>query len=187
MRSNVRIFWYAWVLGILLTLLAACAVPPGDLDTDETGPGGVIEPTLALPDTGGTEAAPEIPDTGVTQGAVTEDASVEEPTETGASPGGAETETAANTVQVALSEYVIDMPTSVPAGQTVFEVTNAGTEEHSFEIHGQGVDAELVRDLQPGETLTLEVTLEPGVYEIFCPVSDHASEGMRLDLTVTEP
>jgi hypothetical protein len=95
--------------------------------------------------------------------------------------------TGANTVEVQLQEYTISMPASISAGQTVFEVTNVGTEEHSFVIEGQGIDAELEHHLQPGETLTLEVDLAEGSYEVHCPVEDHAEEGMRLDLTVTAP
>ena len=93
--------------------------------------------------------------------------------------------TGANTVEVQLEEFTITMPASIPAGQTVFEVTNVGTEEHSFRIEGQGVEAELEHHLQPGETLNLEVDLAQGIYDVFCPVEDHAAEGMQLDLTVT--
>jgi plastocyanin len=91
-----------------------------------------------------------------------------------------------NTVQVSLTEFEIDMPDSVPAGPTTFEITNNGTVEHNFEVEGQDVEEELETNLQPGETGTLEVDLQPGTYEIYCPVDDHEGQGMSLTLTVTE-
>ena len=91
-----------------------------------------------------------------------------------------------NTVLVSLTEFEIDMPDSIPAGPTTFEVTNNGTVEHNFEVEGQGVEEELETNLQPGETGTLEVDLQPGTYEIYCPVADHEGQGMSLTLTVTE-
>ena len=42
-----------------------------------------------------------------------------------------------------------------------------------------------LREFGPGETLTVEVTLEPGVYEIECYVADHDDRGMVAFLTVT--
>jgi uncharacterized cupredoxin-like copper-binding protein len=112
---------------------------------------------------------------------------------TGQTPEAGETaapqlpDTGANTVPVELEEFVITMPASLPAGPTVFEIANVGTEEHSFEIEGQGIEAGLDQHLQPGETATLEVDLAPGTYTVYCPVEDHADEGMRMDLTVTAP
>ena len=103
----------------------------------------------------------------------------------GATPGVPET--GENRVEVQLEEYTINMPATINAGQTSFEVTNVGTEEHSFRIEGQGIEAELERHLQPGETLTLDVNLTPGSYLVFCPVNDHAEEGMQLNLTVSSP
>ncbi|HEY8445634.1 MAG TPA: cupredoxin domain-containing protein [Thermomicrobiales bacterium] len=105
----------------------------------------------------------------------------------GAAPGAAATPgaTTGNVVEVGLTEFTIDMPTSLPAGRTIFRVTNNGTVEHNFEIEGQGIEEEFEDDLQPGETREMIVDLQPGTYEIYCPVDDHEDEGMRLDLTVT--
>jgi len=102
-----------------------------------------------------------------------------------ASPAAASSDSGANEVQVTLSEMVIDMPTELPAGKTVFTVTNNGTIDHNFEIEGQGIEMELEQNLKPGETGMLEVDLQAGTYEIYCPVGQHADHGMKLDLTVT--
>lgn len=91
-----------------------------------------------------------------------------------------------NTVQVELREFTIDMPGSIPAGLTTFEVTNNGTFEHNFEIEGQGIDQVFDANLLPGESRTLQVDLQPGAYDVYCPVANHREQGMSLELVVTE-
>lgn len=92
---------------------------------------------------------------------------------------------AGNVIDVALTEYAIAMPSTVPAGQVSFRVTNNGTMEHNFEIEGQGIEKAFDDNLQPGETGEMVVDLQPGTYEVYCPVDDHADRGMRIELTVT--
>jgi len=89
-------------------------------------------------------------------------------------------------VEVSLTEFAIDMPTTLPAGPTTFVVTNDGTMDHNFEIESEdlGIEEELETDLAPGETGTLEIELEPGTYEIYCPIGNHREQGMELVLTV---
>lgn len=91
----------------------------------------------------------------------------------------------ADTVQVGLTEFSIDMPSSASAGPTLFQVTNQGSAVHSLEVEGQGVEKVLDRRLQPGESGRLQVDLQPGTYEVYCPVEDHAERGMRTELRVT--
>lgn len=104
----------------------------------------------------------------------------DEPTATTAAGGGGE----ANTVQVSLTEFAIDMPDTLPAGPTTFEVTNNGSTEHNFEVEGEGVEEEFEANLQPGETMTMEIDLQAGAYDVYCPVGDHHDQGMHVDLTV---
>jgi uncharacterized cupredoxin-like copper-binding protein len=106
-----------------------------------------------------------------------------EPTATTAAGGAGSGE--ANTVQVSLTEFAIDMPDTLPAGPTTFEVTNDGTVEHNFEVEGEGIEEEFEANLQPGETMTLEIDLQPGAYNVYCPVGDHHDQGMHVELTVT--
>jgi uncharacterized cupredoxin-like copper-binding protein len=89
-------------------------------------------------------------------------------------------------VEVTLTEYEIDMPETLDAGTITFNITNTGSEEHSFEIHDANDEeiAALEENLAPGESATLEVTLEAGTYRVYCPVDGHAEEGMELELTV---
>lgn len=99
-------------------------------------------------------------------------------------PGGAAPSAGANTVEVRLSEYKIGMPTTLRAGVVTFRVTNAGTTEHSMTIEGQGVKKTFDKNLKPNETNTLQVDLAPGAYQVYCPVDDHRSLGMLVNVTV---
>ena len=92
----------------------------------------------------------------------------------------------ANRVEVGLIEYEINMPASIPAGPTTFEVTNNGTAPHNFEIEGQGIERVFEVNLQPGETQTMEVDLVVGSYTVYCPVGNHRQMGMELQLNVTD-
>src|SRR6202011_5640076 len=103
----------------------------------------------------------------------------------GASLGSADTKTAATvpdsakgSVEVKLSEYKIEMPASVGAGTTTFNVTNTGKETHGFEIEGNGIEKALKPRLKKGESGSFQVDLKPGTYEVYCPVLGHKRGGM---------
>jgi plastocyanin len=87
-------------------------------------------------------------------------------------------------VPVSLMEFAIDMPTTLPAGPVTFAVTNDGTITHSFEVENESLEEELETPLEPGQTGMLTVDLAPGTYEIYCPIGNHADNGMRLEVTV---
>lgn len=91
----------------------------------------------------------------------------------------------ADTVEVGLQAFTIDMPSSLEPGPTVFRVTNAGEIAHNFEVEGQGIEEVFETNLQPGDTNTLRMDLEEGTYTVYCPVGDHQAEGMELELTVS--
>ena len=90
----------------------------------------------------------------------------------------------ARKIEVKLTEHQISMPKSIESGKTAFVVTNSGTEKHNFGIEGQGLDKKFMLNLGPNDTKTLNVDLKPGTYKVFCPVGDHAAEGMSLNITV---
>jgi uncharacterized cupredoxin-like copper-binding protein len=179
-----RLFVLLSLLIVLTLVLAGCpsSAEPGAAAT--ATPAEVVatpEEATETPEVTGGEAMTETEEiTGAEEVTGTEEMTGTEE-ETGTTGGAAE----AAAVQVSLVEYSIEMPTSLPAGPTTFEITNNGTEEHGFEIEGEGVDAALEPRLQPGEMGTLEVDLQPGTYEIYCPVDGHADQGMRIELTVT--
>lgn len=84
---------------------------------------------------------------------------------------------------VQLVEYQIRMPQTLAAGQQTFTITNAGKEQHAFEIHGSGVHAASQR-LSRGDSTTVTVDLKPGTYEVYCPVDGHKGKGMVTTVTV---
>jgi uncharacterized cupredoxin-like copper-binding protein len=109
----------------------------------------------------------------------------------GESPSSADTKSAATvpdaakgSVEVKLTEYKIEMPASVGAGATTFNVTNTGKETHGFEIEGNGIEQALKPRLKKGESGSLQIDLKPGTYKVYCPVLGHKRRGMSLDLTV---
>jgi hypothetical protein len=90
-------------------------------------------------------------------------------------------------IQVQLSEWKIQLSAaSVPAGSVRFIVHNGGSIPHGFEVEGRGLEKE-VELIQPGASDTLELRLETGSYEIYCPVGgvSHKNLGMETGLTVT--
>ena len=94
-------------------------------------------------------------------------------------------QTASAPIQVTLSEYAIEMPSTLPPGPTRFEIRNAGQLPHNFEIEGEGIEQMLAEDLAAGASSVLEVDLQPGTYRVYCPVGTHDEEhGMTTQLTV---
>lgn len=91
---------------------------------------------------------------------------------------------AAGAVEVTLSEFAIDMPTTLPAGETTFSISNTGEFPHNLEIEGEGIEAALEENLEGGQSGEYTVDLAPGTYEVYCPVGNHRDQGMELELTV---
>jgi hypothetical protein len=89
-------------------------------------------------------------------------------------------------MEVRLFEHRIEMLAAVPPGPTSFQVTNAGTMEHNFEVESKDLERKFDLNLKPGETKSLQVDLTPGRYAVYCPVENHKALGMQLELTVAE-
>lgn len=93
-------------------------------------------------------------------------------------------------VQATLSEWKIALSQdSIPAGPVAFQVSNSGSVEHAFEVEGTQDNGEWETDaLAPGGSVTMSLNLEPGVYEVYCPVNangtNHKERGMRTRLRV---
>lgn len=86
--------------------------------------------------------------------------------------------------RVVLTEFAIDPanPKAKP-GKVTFEVVNEGSAPHALEIEGAGIE-EATEVLDGGASATLEADLKAGSYEWYCPVGDHADQGMKGTLTV---
>jgi plastocyanin len=91
-------------------------------------------------------------------------------------------------VEATLTEWSVTLSQdSVAAGAIAFNVRNSGSVVHRFEVEGNGEEWE-TDDLNPGDTVTMSVSLEPGVYEVYCPVEEdgmtHQERGMTTTLRV---
>lgn len=92
----------------------------------------------------------------------------------------------ADVIKVAASEYKFD-PSSIAtkAGIVTFEVTNAGTTEHEFEIFKGETVVDQIEGMVPGLTRQLTVTLDAGEYTYVCKLAAHDTLGMKGVLTVS--
>ena len=71
------------------------------------------------------------------------------------------------------------------AGEVTIVMKNpsSATAPHAVEIEGQGVEEES-ETVDPGGTARVTAKLDPGTYELYCPVGNHADAGMEGELTV---
>jgi uncharacterized cupredoxin-like copper-binding protein len=71
------------------------------------------------------------------------------------------------------------------SGDVTIALTNpsSATAPHAVEIEGQGVEEES-DVIEPGGSANVTAKLEPGEYEFYCPVGNHADAGMTGTLTV---
>jgi uncharacterized cupredoxin-like copper-binding protein len=94
-------------------------------------------------------------------------------------------------ITVVLTEFSVQLDRdTIPPGVVRFRVRNNGAEEHALVVEGMG--HRLSTDLiDPGEWAVLDADLDPGEYDVYCPVEsplgDHAGQGMTARLTVLEP
>ncbi len=94
-------------------------------------------------------------------------------------------------------------PTSSGAGKLSFQIQNAGTTIHEFEIfrtdlapdrlpidgsvvNDEGLEiVDEVEEIAPGTGATLTVDLSPGSYVMICNLPDHYARGMHSGFTVS--
>jgi plastocyanin len=103
----------------------------------------------------------------------------------GASPtGGVGSTTSA--INVTATEFKFEPSTiSVQAGRVTFHVTNAGMQEHEFEIFKGDKALGEIEGLVPGIEKNLSVDLVQGAYTYECRLPGHLEQGMKGSLTVT--
>jgi hypothetical protein len=121
--------------------------------------------------------------------------------------GGAPLPPSPTNVDVVMTEYRFEHQVEIPAGRTVFRVTNAGAEPHSLVLveltedvppidtqlrssERRGADTYAqVPERPPGSRDTFAVDLLPGRYAFICFVRDaggesHALKGMSSEFRV---
>lgn len=93
----------------------------------------------------------------------------------------------AQTINVTLTEWKVQLSRdTVAAGPVTFRLSNAGVMTHGFYVRG-GRIAKGASDIPAKQSSSLTVTLPPGTYEVYCPMSDlsHRVAGMTRQLVVT--
>jgi uncharacterized cupredoxin-like copper-binding protein len=89
-------------------------------------------------------------------------------------------------VKVTMKDGDLGFKEMTVKGETRFNIENAGTNDHAFEIEGEigGQEFEVAsRVLKPGQSSVVIVKLPPGTYDAYCPVDDHREKGMAAKLT----
>ena len=73
---------------------------------------------------------------------------------------------------------------SFKSGRYVFDAVNKGQTTHALMITGPGIKMAMTKDIQPGQSATLAVTLKKGAYDIYCPIPGHKALGMNVNINV---
>jgi uncharacterized cupredoxin-like copper-binding protein len=107
----------------------------------------------------------------------------QQPTTTQPAAAPAPAPTKAAKVVATESEFKIALSsTSVKAGPVTFEAKNAGKIPHDLAIKETG---DKTKEIAPGSTAELKVTLKPGKYEVYCTLPGHEAAGMKITITVS--
>lgn len=92
---------------------------------------------------------------------------------------------AGSTITATETEFAIALSSrDVAAGTYTLAIKDAGTATHALTIKGPGGVDQTSSTLRGAQATTLTVTLQPGTYEIYCPVGNHRAVGMATTLTV---
>jgi len=70
------------------------------------------------------------------------------------------------------------------AGRYTFVAQNKGQTTHALMISGPGIKMAMTKDVSPGQSAKLTVTLKKGAYNIDCPVPGHKALGMNVNINV---
>jgi plastocyanin len=129
-------------------------------------------PTPA-PSTPGATRAPDQPAPGA------------DPTPTpGATPTPTATPAYPSRTGVDLDEWVVRSSyRTLRAGTIDFNAANLGEDDHNLSVRAGGREYGRL-DLAPGDADTLELTLAPGAYTLYCSLQGHEELGMRTDISV---
>ena len=99
--------------------------------------------------------------------------------------GGTTAAAGEQSVDLTATEFQFD-PADVSldaAGTVTFTVSNDGRQEHALEVEGNDIEEE-TDTIAPGTSGSLTVELEPGEYELYCPIDGHRDQGMEGTLVV---
>ena len=101
------------------------------------------------------------------------------------SAGPASASTGTTSVKAVETDFHIALSkSSFKPGKYVFDAVNKGQTTHALMISGPGIKMAMTKDIQPGQSATLAVTLKKGAYDIFCPIPGHKALGMNVNINV---
>jgi uncharacterized cupredoxin-like copper-binding protein len=101
------------------------------------------------------------------------------------SAGPASAATTTTTLKATETDFHIALSkTSFKSGKYVFDAVNKGQTTHALMITGPGIKMAMTKDIAPGQSATLAVTLKKGAYDIDCPIPGHKALGMNVNITV---
>jgi uncharacterized cupredoxin-like copper-binding protein len=90
------------------------------------------------------------------------------------------------TVTVQELEYRFNLSQkTIPCGTVTFNQSNVGQLEHNFSVQGVPNGAGVGGFIEPGQSTTTTVKLNPGTYSVVCEVPEHIALGMTDSITVT--
>ena len=93
--------------------------------------------------------------------------------------------TAASQVIAELDDFTIRLsPSAFSAGPHTFVAEQVGQSPHALAIKGPGVDTATETIAAGGASQQLTVSLQPGTYELWCPVGSHRAQGMTITVNV---
>jgi plastocyanin len=105
-----------------------------------------------------------------------------------AAPSTAESPGNGTQVMATLTEWAVQLSRpEVQRGMVTFSIENKGTMTHEFEVEGKGNEWKSSA-IPAGQRVLMSMVLEPGEYEVYCPISDsagnHKEKGMTARLVV---
>jgi plastocyanin len=71
------------------------------------------------------------------------------------------------------------------AGEVTFTLVNDGGSTHDLVVERDGQDVAAASAVDPGQTSTVTVTLEPGRYVLYCSIANHRAMGMETTIEVS--
>ena len=93
-------------------------------------------------------------------------------------------------VAVFLTEYLIDMPVVIDAGEVRISVTNEGVEDHNLRLLRAGTDEVVWQtegNVGSGATIEAVFELPAGEYLAVCDFAGHDSRGMFVEVEARDP
>ncbi len=102
------------------------------------------------------------------------------------SPTPSSAAAAAMSLRATEVEFAIELPsTELTAGSYTIEVVNEGDGTHDLVVvDASGAEVAASETFGPGQSGTVEVTLQPGEYVFYCSIGNHRQMGMEVAVTV---